>query len=129
MNPIINSPYEEPKKHFRFDERGMSQEIVEGRRSSAFFIPVAKPKVNKNDPAQTQLDSEWTSETLQENEFINRVRQRVSEWRNQGWPGVTNVTRDLLEHWTDSARTNRLFFCQIEALETLMYVIERAKSA
>ncbi|MFH0800434.1 MAG: hypothetical protein V2A66_09685 [Pseudomonadota bacterium] len=43
-NPILNSPYEEPKQHFRFTEDGITNEIVEERRISAYFIPVARPK-------------------------------------------------------------------------------------
>lgn len=43
-NPIINSPFDEPTRHFRFSDEGITNEIVEGRRTSSYFVPIAKPK-------------------------------------------------------------------------------------
>ncbi len=43
-NPILNSPFREPARHFRFDEDGITSEIAEGRRRSTYFVPIAKPK-------------------------------------------------------------------------------------
>ena len=43
-NPIINSPFDEPTRHFRFSDEGITSEVVEGRRSSSYFVPIAKPK-------------------------------------------------------------------------------------
>jgi type III restriction enzyme len=122
-NPVLNSPFAEPKKHFRFDEDGITDEIVEERRISTYFIPIAQPK--KKGP-QTALPADWTSERVRENEFINQVRGDVNAWRLAGRPGVTPVTRELLEYWTNPDRERRLFFCQIEALETAIYLAEVA---
>ena len=44
-NPVINSPFDEPKRHFRFAENGITDEILPGRRRSTYFIPIAKPKL------------------------------------------------------------------------------------
>ena len=43
-NPIINSPFDEPQRHFRFDDDGITDDIVDQRRSSSYFVPIAKPK-------------------------------------------------------------------------------------
>ncbi len=43
-NPIINSPYSAPDRHFRFDREGITNEIIEGRRPSEYFIPVPRPR-------------------------------------------------------------------------------------
>jgi hypothetical protein len=32
-NPIINSPFDEPMRHFRFSDEGITNEIVDGRRT------------------------------------------------------------------------------------------------
>jgi hypothetical protein len=46
-NPIINSPFDEPTRHFRFSDEGITDEIVEGRRTSSYFVPIAKPEIGK----------------------------------------------------------------------------------
>jgi len=43
-NPILNSPYEEPSRHFRFDDEGITNEVVSGRRRSEYFVPVPRPR-------------------------------------------------------------------------------------
>jgi type III restriction enzyme len=63
----------------------------------------------------------------QPNEIVNEIRQSVGRWRQQGYPHVTSVTRELLEHWQDPERERRLFFCQIEAAETAIYLSEAAE--
>ncbi|HVR46903.1 MAG TPA: DEAD/DEAH box helicase family protein [Candidatus Binatia bacterium] len=122
-NPILNSPYEEPKRHWKFGDDGITDEVVEGRRVSSYFIPIPPPK-KKN--KQLALETSWTAEREKPNELINQIRQRVAEWRIGGYQGVTATTRALLEYWTDPHRERRLFFCQIEALETAIYLAEVA---
>ena len=51
-NPILNSPFREPARHFRFDDDGITNEIVEGRRRSAYFIPIPQPKKKGGAAAQ-----------------------------------------------------------------------------
>jgi type III restriction enzyme len=123
-NPIINSPYEEPKRHFRFTEEGITNEIVDERRVSSYFVPIPRPKKKSQ---QLSFDTLWTEDRIEENRFINRVRSRVSMWRQGGYPGVTRTTARLLRHWNNPDREQKLFFCQIEALETLIYLTETAK--
>jgi type III restriction enzyme len=124
-NPIINSPFAEPVRHFKFDDDGITNEIQETRRESAYFIPIAQPRKKSKD--QQQTFSEWTADRIEENKIVNRIRQRVKLWREGGHPDVTRTTARLLEHWNNPQRYRRLFFCQIEALETLIYITEVAK--
>ncbi|SMH58076.1 type III restriction enzyme [Picosynechococcus sp. OG1] len=128
-NPIINSPFEEPQLHFRFDENGLTNEIVEKRRISHYFIPIAKPK-KKSKQLELEYGGHWTSDRIEENEFINYIREKVGIWRKGGYRGavgITAITRRLLEHWKNPDRERRLFFCQLEALETIIYITEVAK--
>jgi type III restriction enzyme len=121
-NPIINSPFAEPNRHFRFSDEGITNEIVEGRRTSSYFVPIAKPKKKGKD--QLQFDTEWTQDRLEENKLVNDIRRRVAMWRKGGHVGVTATTAQLLSYWTDADREKKLFFCQIEALETAIYIAE-----
>ncbi len=98
-NPILNSPFAEPTRHFRFGADGITNEVVEDRRPRSYFVPVARPRVRgKAGQAQLAFETEWTEERIQENDLINRVRARVDLWRRGGHPGVTKTTRRLLEH-------------------------------
>lgn len=122
-NPVLNSPYREPAKHFRFSDEGITSEIVDSRRVSSYFIPIPKPKKKGS---QLAFDTEWTQDRVEENVFINRVRFQVACWRLNGYKGVTKTTRQLLDYWTNPERERKLFFCQIEALETAIYITEVA---
>jgi len=123
-NPILNSPYGEPNRHFKFADDGITNEVLEERRPSSYFMPIAKPRKRSK---QIEFDTEWTKDRIEENKHVNRLRHRVSIWREGGYAGVTSTTRRLLEYWTDPDRENKLFFCQIEALETAIYILEAAK--
>jgi type III restriction enzyme len=124
-NPILNSPFDEPKRHFRFNDEGITDEIIEERRSSAYFVPIARPK--KKGSLQLSFDTEWTRDRIEENKLVNDIRRRVGMWRKGGYPGVTPTTSRLIAYWTDPAREKKLFFCQNEALETAIYLTEAAK--
>src|SRR4030043_1216162 len=124
-NPILNSPFKEPSRHFCFSDEGITNEIVEARRVSSYFIPIAKPK-KKGKATQLAFDTEWTKDRIEENEFINRIRGRVSVWRKGNYAGITKTTRRLLEYWINPERERKLFFCQIEAVETAIYLTEVA---
>ncbi len=84
-------------------------------------MPIPKSKRGGD---QLQFETEWTSDRIEENRTINRIRERVGLWRRGGWQGVTPTTRRLLEYWTDSTRDRKLFFAQIEAAETAIYIGE-----
>jgi type III restriction enzyme len=125
-NPVINSPYEEPDKHFVLGEDGRpTGEIAEFRRPSEFFVPVPKPKKGKK-AAAAQLAFDLTDEKVERNDAIDQLREDLKTWRLRGYPGVTPITRNLLEHWADPERENRILFAQRESAETAIYLAEVA---
>lgn len=125
-NPILNSPFREPSRHWRFSDEGITNDIVESRRTSAYFVPIASPKKKGG---QLSFDTEWTQDRLEENRRVNDIRDRVAIWRKGGYQSstITPTTRRLLEYWTDISREKPLFFAQIEALETAIYITEVAR--
>jgi type III restriction enzyme len=125
-NPVINSPFVEPRRHFRFDDEGITKEINEFRRPSGYFVPVPQPRARKGG-RQLSFDTEWTNDRLRENTLVNQIREKVGIWRKGGYREVTKATASLLQHWQSADRFRSLFFCQIEALETAIYLTEVAR--
>ena len=111
-NPVINSPFDEPQRHFRFGEDGITDEIILGRRQSEYFVPIASPKKRGQ---RVLFETEWLEERRKENEFINKVRERVTRWRQGKHVGMTKTTRALLDYWTRDGRDRRLFFHRLNA--------------
>jgi type III restriction enzyme len=95
-NPILNPPFDEPSRHFKFDDEGITSEVVEGRRPSSYFVPIP---ASRKKSGQAAFDTEWTADRVEENPTINRIRERVNLWRQGGWLHVTPTTRRLLEYW------------------------------
>ncbi len=126
-NPIINSPYVEPRRHFVFDEDGITDQVADTRRRSSYFVPIPKPKKQK--AKQLEISTEWTRDRIKENDQVNQIRARVDLWRKRGYPDVTPTTRALLEYWADPDRENKILFCQREAAETAIYIAEAAQKA
>ena len=133
--PILNSPYEYPGRHWKLDDRGLpTSEIVESRRVAEFISPVPAPKVQAGKPTQLRLalgEKELSTAEQQYNPYpvINTIRQEVDQWR--GLPeakwGVTPETLRLLRYWRSHQFSNlRPFFCQIEAAETAIWLVEVA---
>ncbi|MGQ0779082.1 MAG: hypothetical protein ACT4NY_32490 [Pseudonocardiales bacterium] len=106
-NPILNRPYDEPSRHFAFDDEGITDRIVDARRPSSYFVPVPRPRKGTR---QLEL-AELTADQIRPNELVNRIREQVTRWRHAGCPRVTPTTRRLLEHWSDPERENRVLFC------------------
>jgi type III restriction enzyme len=138
--PILNSPYEPPERHWELDENGQpTQKIVENRRRADFVTPIPKPKKRKRGAAQQVLitdDGDGISTQAQQydpTEIINQVRSLVDAWRDLPNPNdwqVTPETARLLEHWRHHRFSNlRPFFCQIEAVETIIWLTEVAPHA
>ena len=124
QNPVINSPFAEPVRHFEFGEHGITGKIIDGtRRESSYFVPIAQ---GRRQTAQLSLEAEWTRDRLRANVLVNRIRDKVAQWRRGGYAGVTSTTARLLRYWSDRDRDRKLFFCQIEAMETAIYIAEVA---
>ncbi|MDO8795614.1 MAG: DEAD/DEAH box helicase family protein [Vicinamibacterales bacterium] len=123
-DPILNSPFLEPARHFKFDDEGITNEILTGRRPSSHFVPIPRAKKKGK---QLQFETEWTKDRIEPNPVVDRIRQRVGAWRQGGYVGVTGTTSRLLTYWTREGRDKPLFFCQIEAAETAIYITEVAR--
>lgn len=123
-NPIINSPFEKPQLHFELDEEGQpTGKRLPGRRESVQVVPV--PAARRRGPRQRELALE---ETTTSNTLVNAIRIEVDQWRDlppSQW-GVTPETQRLLLHWRDPTRERKQFFCQREAIETLIWLTEVA---
>ena len=135
--PILNSPYERPRNHWELDEQGQpTQQVIEKRRPAQFITPIPKPKKRKADAKQESLvfdEGAGVSTGAQQYDptpIINELRHRVDQWRaipNANSWGVTPETSRLLQHWRHHDFVGvRPFFCQIEAVETAIWLTEVA---
>lgn len=115
---IINKPYEEPAEHWRYNRETRKFSREPGRRSAGYLIASGDSRTF-DDPG-----------IFVEIPLVNQVRPRVKAWREAGYPGVTAITKRLLEYWTDPEEfeSRRFFFCQIEAAETLIWLTEAPDS-
>jgi type III restriction enzyme len=118
---IINKPYEEPGRFWQYDALSMSFKLATGRRPAGYMVASSNKKII-NDPG-----------TFIPLPLVNQIRKRVEEWREGNaaeaiapYAGVTGITRRLLEHWNNSEERegHRFFFCQLEAIETLIWFAE-----
>ena len=105
-NPILNSPFEAPAHHFKFTDEGITNEIVEGRRSSSYFVPIARPKKKGK---QLVFDTEWTQDRIEENKSVNFIRRRVGMWHEGGHLDVTPTAAALPKYWTNPERRQPRF--------------------
>ena len=110
-DPILNSPFEEPAEHWWLVE-GAAPERRKGRRPAMYYYV---------EPNREQADGGGVHIEMR---LVNLIRERLNSWREQGWPGVTRTTYDLLTYWRRGGRENRLFFAQLEAAETIIFLNE-----
>lgn len=124
-NPILNRPYEEPSRHWQFDEQGLIvAEIIDGRRPSESWIPIPQPKKKRGRAVQGELQFDHVVERRKRNDQVDQIRSELARWRSLGYPDVTGVSRRLLGYWADAERENRILFCQREAAETAIFLGE-----
>ncbi|MFZ4629736.1 MAG: BPTD_3080 family restriction endonuclease [Blastocatellia bacterium] len=135
--PILNSPYEIPTRHWELDPSGQpTQQTVTNRRPATFIIPIPKPKRQGNKDPQDFLPlNEGYGLTTKERRYvhaatINALRDEVGKWRQLRDPAnwlVTPETARLLQHWRHHPFSGvRPFFCQVEAVETVIWLTEVA---
>lgn len=112
---IINNPYAAPARFWKFDRDRGSFELALGRRPAGYTM-ATPDAAHPNDPG-----------VFVPIELVNTIRPRVDAWRQAGYPGITATTRTLLDHWNDREQrdqSKRFFFCQLEAIETLIWLSE-----
>ena len=119
--PIINSPYEEPRRHWYIQE-GEDPQLLEGRRSSFVF----RPQDNSDpwDVDDGSLSPQPNYRNAYALTYVNLLRDRLTEWRRQGYPGATGTTLELIRWWRREGRHFRIFFAQLEAAETIAFLHE-----
>lgn len=118
QKPIINSPYVEPKQYYVI-KPGEPAHLVQGRRPASYYYRPPERQTG-GEPA----DEIGTEEPLV---LVNALRERVITWRESGYPGVTRTILELLKYWWREERKDnqkRLFYCQLEATETIIFLIE-----
>ncbi len=113
--PILNSPFEEPAEHWEIEEGKAPQRLQTRRRAGYFYRDPKAPPPEADHPAR----GEW-----QELELVNLIRERLAQWRDAGYPGTTRTTLDLIRHWRREGRQRPLFFAQLEAAETVIFLKE-----
>jgi type III restriction enzyme len=135
--PVLNSPYDYPAQHWELDsERQPTDQILPSRRRAEFITPIPKARQRRGVEQQEMLMDDGTGLSTQEQQydlnsaFINAIREKVDQWRqipdSSRW-GVTPETERLLKHWRHHPFAGiRPFFCQVEAVETLIWLTEVA---
>ena len=119
---ILHSPYVEPSSHWALDEHGRATETTTlGRRPSSTQLPVPTPRGD---------DTDWTrpDPDIEPHGTINRLRGHVAAWRAQAWPGVTPRVHHLLEYWSREGSVMRPFWCQRDAVETLIWLFDAGRT-
>lgn len=111
---IVNSPYVEPTTYWAYHRATRFFTRKEGRRPAGYVTATSGTK-SFDDPG-----------VFRELPLVNQIRPRVRAWGEANYPGVTGITRRLLEHWQDPEERDyrRFFFCQLEAIETLIWLVE-----
>ena len=111
---IINSPYEEPKYYWEYNRETRSFTKKEGRRPAGYIVAT---------PGAKAIDDPGIFKPLH---LVNMIRERVKDWRAREYPGITGITKRLLEHWYNLEERDyrRFFFCQLDAIETLIWLTE-----
>ncbi|MGB2987156.1 MAG: DEAD/DEAH box helicase family protein [Phycisphaerae bacterium] len=111
---IINSPCEEPSTYWSYDREVRMFERKDGRRPAGYVVATPGSKAFDDPGVFVELP------------LVNQIRPRVDAWREAGYAGVSGITKRLLEHWRDPEERldRRFFFCQLEAIETLIWLTE-----
>lgn len=128
-SPIINSPFREPQLHWQI-EQAKPPVKAEGRRRASYFyrVPEHAGSGRRAGSQGVLFESEKGEEV--DLALVNTIRERVKDWRNGvhsgglAYDGITPVTRELLDIWRSDDRMQRLFFAQIEAAETVIFLVE-----
>lgn len=115
---IINSPYIEPQQYWDY-QRNSREFILQAGRRPAGYVVASENSRSFDDPG-----------IFIEIELVNVIRPRIKKWREDGYRGVTSITKRLLEHWQDpeERKDRRFFFCQLEAIETIIWLSEAPES-
>ena len=112
---IVNAPWDEPQRYWRYNRDSRTFTLIEGARRPAGYVIASEGSKTFDDPG-----------VFVEIPLVNQIRPRVRAWSAAGYPGVSGITNRLLQHWTspEDFEARRFFFCQLEAVETLIWLTE-----
>src|ERR1017187_3360396 len=115
---IISSPYDEPSEHWKYDRETLRFTREPGRRPAG-YVRASDASKSFDDPGE-----------FVELALVNKIRPRVDAWRSNDYPAASGITKRLLKHWRDTEQRDgkRFFCCQLEAIETLMWLAEAPES-
>ena len=114
--PVLNPPHAEPSRHWQLAEDNTATGVaINGRRPSQAMSIV---------PKERSAQMAFQTVPADENELVNRIRVLVGAWREAGYPDATDASKRLMRHWRSEANVPRLFFAQVEAAETLIWLTE-----
>jgi type III restriction enzyme len=111
--PILNSPYKEPAEYWHIME-GETPKRMPGRRKAMYYY--RQPSSSADDAGGKGTAVELT--------LVNLIRDRLADWRQAEYSGVSRTSLELLRYWRREGRLFRLFFAQIEAVETIIFLVE-----
>jgi type III restriction enzyme len=111
---IINTPYAEPERHWHYERKTRTFDRVKGRRPAGYVVASGDSKAFDDPGVFVKIP------------LVNQIRPRIKAWREAEYPGVSSITKRLLEHWRDPEEfeARRFFFCQLESIETLIWLTE-----
>jgi type III restriction enzyme len=112
--PILNSPYNEPAEYWLIAE-GETPHRMPGRRKAMYFY---------RQPKEETVPGSDGHGVAVELTLVNLIRERLAEWRESDFAGVSRTTLELLRYWRRDGRQHPLFFAQIEAAETIIFLTE-----
>ena len=124
--PIINLPFEEPRYYYYIQE-GEAPQKREGRRPASYFFRVPERAARGRKTATKQQVELFEGEAKGEEyrlDNANLIRLRLKEWEQRNYDGITRVTRELMDLWQREDRKERLFFAQLEAAKTVIFLNE-----
>ena len=115
---VINDPFQAPTQYWKYIRETQEFERTDGRRPAGYWKSSQKNANTYDDPGE-----------FVPIEIVNIIRPRVRKWRASGYPNCTGTTSKLLKSWNDKERRqSRLFFCQLEAIETAIWLAEAPDS-
>jgi hypothetical protein len=80
-NPILNSPFEDPRRHFRFTEDGITDEVVDARN---LWVPAVNNHGAFGRWAFLEITAPWDA--------VNTMHAHLSAMSEQGsWPMMSQA--------------------------------------
>ncbi|RNJ73070.1 MAG: type III restriction endonuclease subunit R [Thaumarchaeota archaeon S13] len=116
-NLIICDPYKMPDKHWRYNREKLRFDLISTRRPAGFLKATPDSKAFDDPGEFVKLDN------------VDTIREQVNKWRDGGYQNVTGITQQLLKFWHKRSKNDKkLFFCQLEAIETIIWLTESPDS-